>query len=215
MLQQLENNLSYEFKNKKLLISALRHSSIKRFAVPFERLEFLGDRVLGLVIAEFIFRNFKENEGAMAKMHSAFVCADTCFKIAENLKINELIKASDKRLQNNKTVLADAMEAVLGAIFMDSDYETVKKIILNLWQKTVQNYNEFDQEPKTQLQEICQSTSKTEPIYRLISVSGPDHRPEFLIELFALDKTIQARGFSKKEAESNAAREFLKRYKKR
>jgi len=210
MMLLIESNLNYKFKNKKLLASALHHSSIKSFAIAFERLEFLGDRVLGIVIAEFIFRNFKEKEGAMAKMHSAFVCAETCAKIAKKLGINHLIKTSDKNLMNNKTVLADAMESILGAVFMDSNYETVKTIILNLWKSTFKTYNEFDQEPKTRLQEICQAKSGTIPIYKVISISGPDHKPEFLIELTALNKTITAKGSSKKEAETNASREFLK-----
>lgn len=210
MMQLIESNLNYKFKNKKLLACALHHSSIKSFAIGFERLEFLGDRVLGIVIAEFIFRNFKEKEGAMAKMHSAFVCADTCAKIAKKLGINHLIKTSDKNLMNNKTVLADAMEAILGAVFIDSDYETVKTMILNLWKSIFETYNEFDQEPKTRLQEICQAKSGITPIYKVISISGPDHKPEFLIELTALNKTITAKGSSKKEAETNASREFLK-----
>ena len=210
MMQLIESNLNYKFKNKKLLSCALHHSSIKSFAIGFERLEFLGDRVLGIVIAEFIFRNFKEKEGAMAKMHSAFVCADTCAKIAKKLGINHLIKTSDKNLMNNKTVLADAMEAILGAVFIDSDYETVKTMILNLWKSIFETYNEFDQEPKTRLQEICQAKSGITPIYKVISISGPDHKPEFLIELTALNKTITAKGSSKKEAETNASREFLK-----
>lgn len=211
-MQELENDLNYTFKNKKLLSDALHHSSIKRFAVAFERLEFLGDRVLGIVIAEFIFRNFKGKEGAMAKMHSAFVCADTCAEIARKLDVNRLIKTADKNLMNNKTVLADAMESILGAIFIDSDYKTVKNIILNLWKDNFENYNEFDQEPKTRLQEICQSKSGETPLYKIISISGPDHKPEFLIELTALNKTITAKGSSKKDAETTAAREFLKRF---
>lgn len=209
-MQQIENNLNYKFKNKQLLISALHHSSIKTFAIAFERLEFLGDRVLGIVIAEFIFKNFKDKEGPMAKMHSAFVCADTCAKIARKLGINQFIKTADKNLMNNKTVLADAMESILGAIFIDSNYEIVKSIILNLWNDVFETYNELDQDPKTRLQEICQAESGTTPIYKVISISGPDHKPEFLIELTALNKTITAKGSSKKDAETKASREFLK-----
>lgn len=211
-MQQLETKLNYSFKNKKLLSDALHHSSIKRFSIAFERLEFLGDRVLGIVMAELIFRNFKGKEGTMAKMHSAFVCADTCAEIARKLGVNQLIKTADINLMNNKTVLADAMESILGAIFIDSDYKTVKDIIIRLWQDNVKNYNEFDQEPKTRLQEICQEKSGTTPIYKIISISGPDHKPEFLIELTALNKTITSKGSSKKDAETTAAREFLKRF---
>lgn len=213
-LHSLEEVLQYSFENKELLRSALRHSSIKSSAIPFERLEFLGDRILGVVIAEYIYRNTTGNEGEMAKMHSAFVCAESCYEIAIKLGVNQIIKTAGQALRNNKTVLADAMEAILGAIFTDSkrNYKIVENIVTRLWKPIFRKYREEDQEPKTQLQEIVQANSNEVPLYTLLSETGPKHHPLFTVSVTALGNTIQASGFSKKEAETKAAKEFLKCY---
>ena len=207
----VERELGYVFRDKKLLESALRHSSIKRFAVPFERLEFLGDRVLGLVIAEYIFQNSPSNakEGAMAKMHSAFVCAETCCKIALQVGVDKAIQTAGKHLMTNKTVLADAMEALLGAVLIDANYVSVKDVILHLWQDEFFAYDECAQEPKTQLQELCQKRTGETPAYELVSVSGADHAPEFTISLTIAGVTVTASGHSRKDAETNAAKLML------
>ena len=208
---RLEEMLDYEFKNKDTIRSALRHSSIKSVAIPFERLEFLGDRILGVVIAEYIYRSTRGDEGGMARMHSALVCADACYSIALHLGLNEIIKTAGKHLRDNKTVLADAMEAVLGAVFTDSnrDYLKVEQIVLNLWRPLILRYKASEQEPKTQLQELVQSKSNTFPIYTLLDVSGSQHQPVFKVQVSALGKSVETLGHSKKEAETIAARELL------
>ncbi len=210
-ISRLEEMLNYEFKNKETIRSALRHSSIKRVAIPFERLEFLGDRILGVVIAEYIYRSTKGDEGGMARMHSALVCADACYSIALHLGLNEIVKTAGKHLRNNKTVLADAMEAVLGAVFTDSgrDYLKVEEIVLNLWRPLVLRYKASEQEPKTQLQELVQSRSNAVPVYTLLEVSGAQHQPVFKVQVSALGKSVETLGHSKKEAETIAARELL------
>ena len=213
-LKTLENALLYKFNNKELLMDALRHSSIKKSAIPFERLEFLGDRILGVVIAEYIYRTTSGNEGEMAKMHSAFVCAESCYEVAVKLEVNNIIKTAGPALRNNKTVLADAMEAILGAIFTDSerDYKVLEDIVTRLWKPIFKKYREEDQEPKTQLQEIVQASTNEVPIYTLLSETGPKHHPIFTVSVTALGNTVQASGFSKKEAETKAAKELLKCY---
>lgn len=213
-LKCLEDLLQYKFRNKELLRKALRHSSIKVSAIQFERLEFLGDRILGVIIAEYIYRTTTGNEGEMAKMHSAFVCAEACYEVAMKLGVNNIIKTAGQALRNNKTVLADAMEAILGAIFTDSkrDYKKVENIVIRLWKPIFKTYNEKDQEPKTQLQEIVQASTNEVPLYTLISEIGPKHHPVFTVSVTALGNSVQASGFSKKEAETNAAKEFLKCY---
>lgn len=213
-MKNIETNLNYKFKNNSFLNDALRHSSIKRFSIPFERLEFLGDRILGIVSAEYIFKKFKGNEGSMAKMHSAFVCAESCYKVALDIGIDKVIQTAGKHLKSNKTVLADAMEAVLGAVFIDSNYETTKTVILKLWHEIFNNYDEFDQEPKTQLQEISQAKTGKAPVYELVSINGPDHDPEFKISLTAIGQIVEAVGHSRKEAETSAAKIILKRLRK-
>lgn len=210
-ISNLEKLLHYKFNNKETIRSALRHSSIKCVSIPFERLEFLGDRVLGVVIAEYIYRTTRGDEGGMARMHSALVCADACYTIALQLGINEIIKTAGMHLRNNKTVLADAMEAVLGAIFTDSDrnYLVIENIILTLWRPLIVQYCASDQEPKTQLQELVHTRSNTFPIYTLLDVGGLKHQPVFKVQVSALGKTVETLGHSKKEAETLAAREML------
>lgn len=213
-LKCLEDLLQYNFKNKELLRSALVHSSIKNGSIPFERLEFLGDRILGVVIAEYIYRTTSGHEGEMARMHSAFVCAESCYEVALKLGVNEIIKTAGQALRNNKTVLADAMEAILGAVFTDSkrNYKTVETIVTRLWKPIFKKYNEEDQEPKTKLQEIVQAITNDVPVYTLLSETGPKHHPVFTVSVSALGNTVEASGFSKKEAETKAAKEFLKCY---
>ena len=210
-VNNLECLLCYEFKNKETIRSALRHSSIKVVAIPFERLEFLGDRVLGVVIAEYIYRTTRGDEGGMARMHSALVCADACYTIALQLGINEIIKTAGLHLRNNKTVLADAMEAVLGAVFTDSDrdYLRLESIILHLWKPLIIQYCASEQEPKTQLQELVHARSNTFPVYTLLDIGGSKHQPVFKVQVSALGKTVETLGHSKKEAETLAAREML------
>jgi len=214
-MKNIERALGYSFSNENLLSEALHHSSIKRYAIPFERLEFLGDRVLGLVISEHIYKNYPGKEGAMAKMQAAFVCAETCYEIAKNIGVDKVIQTAGKHLKSNKTVLADAMEAILGAIFIDSRYEIVKDAIYNLWKDKFANYKDEIQDPKTTLQEVCQRLSGDMPRYEVLSVTGTAHDPIYTISVTALSFTEQALGHSRKEAEIEVARKILERLKDR
>jgi ribonuclease-3 len=206
---ELEQRIGYQFKNKKLLEKALIHSSLKHGSVDFERLEFLGDRVLGLVISEFIYDNFQTSEGEMAKMQSAFVCANACYEIGLNIKLEGEIQTAGQHLKTNKTVLADAIEALLGAIFIDGGYDSVKKSVISLWQDIFTSYDSATMEPKTVLQELTQAENGEVPTYTVISTSGPSHAPEFLVEVRAINQTARASGQSRKIAETNAARLLL------
>ncbi|MDR3031057.1 MAG: ribonuclease III [Holosporales bacterium] len=209
-LSIVEKVTGYSFKNKELIKAALRHSSVKKYSVNFERLEFLGDRVLGLVITEYIFRKFeKKAEGELAKMQAAFICSKTCCEIAKKLGIDKEIFTAGRYLMTNKTVLADAMEAVLGAIFLDSNFDVVKDIILNLWQDMFENFDAAEEEPKTKLQEISQAKTGQIPKYTLLSVQGPDHCPTFKVSVSSMEKEAIAEGSSKKIAETLAAQKLL------
>ncbi|MBQ8651418.1 MAG: ribonuclease III [Alphaproteobacteria bacterium] len=209
-MKTIENNLNYTFKDKMLISAALHHSSIKK-SKDFERLEFLGDRVLGLIIAEYIYDKFKEPEGKLSRRHAAAVCADSCCEVATRIGIHQKIQTAHKELKNNKTVLADAMEAIIGAILLDSDYNTAKSIVLNMWQNILLSYQENLQEPKTRLQEIVQKKSGELPEYKVISMNGPQHSLTFTVQLTALGSEIVTTGRSKKEAETVAALEMLKK----
>ena len=212
-MNNVEQKLGYHFSNKRLLSDALHHSSIKRYAIPFERLEFLGDRVLGLVISEHIYKSYPGKEGAMAKMQAAFVCAETCYEIAKKIGIDSVIQTAGKHLKSNKTVLADAMEAILGAIFIDSGYEKVKAVIHNLWCDKFDSYDDEAQDPKTTLQEMCLRLSGEIPLYEVMSVNGFAHDPVYTIRVTALSTSAEASGHSHKEAEIAVARKILEKIK--
>ena len=212
-MNNVEQKLGYHFSNKRLLSDALHHSSIKRHAIPFERLEFLGDRVLGLVISEHIYKSYPGKEGAMAKMQAAFVCAETCYEIAKKIGIDRVIQTAGEHLKSNKTVLADAMEAILGAIFIDSDYDKVKMVIHTLWRDKFDSYNDEAQDPKTTLQELCQRLSGETPRYEVVSISGTAHDPVYTIRVTALSNFAEASGHSHKEAEIAVARKILEQIK--
>ncbi|MDR0640728.1 MAG: ribonuclease III [Holosporales bacterium] len=205
----LENKLAYEFLDKRLLDQALRHSSLKRGITAFERLEFLGDRVLGLVVSEYIFNNYNNNEGEMSRMQSVFVCAKSCYEISLHVGIDKFIKTAGQNLKTNKTVLADAMESVLGAIFMDGGYEAAKIVILRLWETIFNSYDAMILEPKTVLQELTQAQNGAIPEYTVIGSEGPSHAPVFSVSVTANGQTATASGESRKIAETNAARKIL------
>ncbi|MDR1233664.1 MAG: ribonuclease III [Holosporales bacterium] len=208
-MNELENRLGYKFRNQKLLEEALRHSSLKRWAPAFERLEFLGDRVLGLVVSEYIFKNYTNNEGEMAKMQSVFVCAKSCYEISLYVGIDKFIQTAGQNLKTNKTVLADAIESVLGAIFIDGGYDVAKSVILSLWRNIFNNYDDMLLEPKTVLQELTQAQNGEIPEYTVTAVEGPSHDPTFTVSVTAIGQTATAYGKSRKIAETNAARIIL------
>jgi ribonuclease-3 len=205
----LEKNLGYAFRDKGLLAGARDHPSLSRFLDKFERLEFLGDRVLGLVVSEYIFSNFKINEGEMSRMYAAFVCAEACYRVALKIGLDSFIRTADSRLKRNKTVLADAMEAVISCVFIDGGYNTTRNVILSLWTEIFAGYSPLDQEPKTRLQEVMQNINGSTPVYEVVSVTGTDHAPIFSISITALGRTVVANGSSKKTAETKAARMML------
>ena len=208
-MTEVEKNLKYQFKNRKLLEDALHHSSIRRSAVPFERLEFLGDRVLGLVMAEHIYKTMNGSEGEMAKKQAYYVCAQTCFNIARQVGIGREIATAGAHLKNNETVLADAMEAVIGAIFVDAGYDKARSIVLDIWDSYCDACDSSQGDPKTRLQEICQHQSGLLPTYTVQNVSGEAHAPIYTITVSALGMDKTCTGKSHKEAEMKCARKLL------
>ncbi len=202
--------LLYKFKNTTLINDALRHSSIKKHATMFERLEFLGDRVLGLVISEYLFINFKNHkEGSLAKMHSAFVCSEACYKVAQKICLDKKIQTAGDQLKKNKTVLADAMEAIIGAVFIDGGFDAARTTVLHLWQELFEGFDTSFQDPKTQLQELTQAKTGEVPVYEVVSVSGPDHDQTFVVSAKAKMEEELGEGKSIKLAEIDAAKKLL------
>ena len=220
-ISQLEEIISYNFKNKKLLENALIHPSyitenkkkIINEVSDFERLEFLGDRVLGLAISSIIYQKFdKNNEGDLSKKLSYLVQKNFLYKISINLKIDRFLKFSSKK--NNKmnvSILSDSIESLIGALYLDGGFAIAKKFINSTWGPYLDVEDKNMQDPKTKLQELSQQKLKKLPEYNLIKKEGPSHSPTFTISLKVLNlKKILSSGSSIRDAEKNAASIALK-----
>jgi len=217
----LEEIISYNFKDKQLLKSALVHPSyvsenkrkIIKETSDFERLEFLGDRVLGLAISSTIFKKFnKNNEGDLSKKLSYLVQKNFLLKISNKLKLEKFLKFSSKNNDKmNISILADSVESLIGALYLDGGFKNAKKFIKSTWDPYFDIEKKNMQDPKTKLQELSQQKIKKLPDYKLIKKEGPSHSPIFTISLKVLNlKKIITSGSTIREAEKNAASIALK-----
>ena len=216
-LTQFEKHIGYIFKNKDLLIESLIHPSFIKDSKAskfsefsnFERLEFLGDRVLGLAIASIIYKKFKnDNEGDLSKRLSYLVQKNFLHKISIELKINNILKFTFKKNEKmNISILADSIESLIGAIYLDGGFLNAKKFINKIWGPYFDIKNQNIQDSKTKLQELSQQKLKKLPEYELIKKEGPSHSPLFTVSLKVLNlKKIKAVGTSIREAEKNTAK---------
>ena len=217
-----EKKTGYNFKNKNLLINSLTHPSFildkknnsKSINEDFERLEFLGDRVLGLAIASLIYNKFnKKNEGDLSKKLSYFVQKNFLYKISTELSIDKLLMHSFKKKNQkmNVSILADSVESIIGAIYIDGGFSNSIRFIKKIWGPYLDIEESNFQDPKTQLQEISQQKYKKLPDYILLKKEGPSHSPTFTVSLKALNlRKIKASGSSIREAEKNAANIAIK-----
>jgi len=221
LYKEIELIIAYSFKNKKNLRNSLIHPStykdkknkVVHHSYEFERLEFLGDKILGLTIASLIFHKFNDfNEGALTKKLSYLVQRDFLYKIALELKLDKFLKYSHKKGNNilNKSILADSVESLIGSIFVDGGYNSAFKFIKKFWSSYLNLQESNEQDPKTKLQEISQQKFNKLPEYKLIKKTGPSHSPVFIVSLKALKmKLVRASGRSKKEAQKEAAKIIL------
>jgi ribonuclease III len=213
--------LSYEFTDRELIRAALTHGSSKTGALKtsYQRLEFLGDRVLGLVIAEELYRRHpRRAEGQLAPNFSLLVRAETCAEAATELGIGEHIRLGAKeRIQGiakNVFILGDVMEAILGAIYLDGGLNPARELILRLWEKRLSSRSTSVKDAKSFLQEWALGQAKQIPVYRIVAREGPDHMPNFTIGVLVEGyPEAVAQGQSKRAAEQLAAQAFLKREK--
>ena len=204
--------LKYNFKNENLLLDALTHTSYLNNTQNnnFERLEFLGDRVLGLVISDILYRKFPdEKEGELARRMAVLVSGKTLAIIARKLNISDYIKVGDNLTFNdgeNYSILSDTMEALIGAMFLDSNYYEVRSFIEEIWSELILNDINPPKDPKSRLQELAMASKYDIPIYSNYSRKGPDHSPTFKVSV-SIKSLGEAygEGDSKKEAERMAA----------
>lgn len=213
-IEKLEEEIGHIFQNRAYIIKALTHSSTG-LAQNYERLEFLGDRVLGLVIAELLFKKFPdEPEGDLAKRLAALVQGEFLAEISTEINMGAYIQFSDaERVSGgaqNENILADVMEAVIGALYLDGGFEKCRLLIERLWKDRLFKMNAPPQHPKTVLQEWAQSQSLPLPLYEIIGQSGPDHAPVFDVKLSIEGHgEVIAHGKSRQAAEKEAANLFL------
>lgn len=209
--------LNYRFRDGGLLSDALTHPSRKArgHTSAYERLEFLGDRVLGLVVAEILLRSFpNEAEGDLAKRHAALVRAETCAVVAQQWELNKCLDAATSEYVGgeitNVATLADAAEALIGAIYLDSDFSAAQVIIARFWSPLLNAKLAPPSEPKTTLQEWAQGRGLPLPKYTLLKRTGPDHAPEFVIEVSVEGHApASGTGATRRAAEKTAAEKLL------
>lgn len=216
-LDILENTLGYEFKDKKLLIEALTHKSYKQ---PYdnERLEFLGDAVLDLIVGEYLFDKFsKSDEGKLSKIRASLVNEDGFCKLAKSIGLGDYILLSNAEENNGgrekSSLLSNAFEAVMGAIYLEAGLKTVNDIAIDL---ILKNHKEISldslfKDYKTTLQELTQARFGITPEYKVVASRGPDHKKEFEVAVIIEDKEYaRALGKSKKIAQQESAKEAIK-----
>ena len=210
---QFEKKIGYNFNNINLLIQSLTHKSFDPIKNN-EKLEFLGDRVLGLIISKNLLKTFpNDKEGDLDKKLASLVNRKQCVKIANKLNLSEFIlirNSKNKKQEIENKILSDSIESIIGAIYLDQGFEKVEKFILDHWREDIIKRTITERDAKTKLQELSLKVNKSLPIYKLIENKGPRHKPIIKVSVkIKNSKVIVAIGNSKKEAEQNAAKKLL------
>lgn len=208
-----EDIIGYSFQNKKMLTDALTLAHGSKCA-SYERLEFLGDRVLGLIIADLLLEHYKkENEGDIAKRFTALVREETLAAVARKIGIPKYLITHENELRENDSILADVFEAITGALYRDKGLAAAKSFIQPLFEDLITQKLEPPVDPKTALQEWAHRHKLPLPLYKVLSKTGPDHAPLFIVEVEIKGyPALDGKGHSKKYAEQAAAYQFLQEY---
>ena len=211
----LQRKIKIDFKNENILLQAITHKSFDSNN-NYENLEFLGDRVLGLVVSKKLFELFpNEKVGSLDKKLASLVNKNKCLEVGNLLNLKEFVITgnykSSKNMVENK-IISDCCEAIIGAIYLDRGFEVTKIFILKQWKNLINNAETTFVDAKTRLQEYSLKSFKTLPIYKLVSNTGPRHKPKFKVGVKLKNSAyIYAIGSSKKIAEQSAASELLKK----
>ena len=205
----LEKKINIKFKDQKLLIKSLTHKSFDKINNN-EKMEFLGDRVLGLIIAKKLLEIYPdENEGILDKKFASLVNKKTCLQIGNNINLEKYIltlNPKNKKVNLEDKVVADCCEALIGAVYLDKGFAVTENLILTLWAENIKNSIITQIDAKTKLQEYSLKKFKKLPTYKIISNTGPRHKPVFKVAVkLPNSKFYIGQGSSKKDAEQNAA----------
>lgn len=209
-------SLSYRFSRPELLAEALTHRSAGR--PNNERLEFLGDAVLNCLIADALYHRVPDaDEGGLSRLRATLVRGETLADIAGDLNLGEALALGAGELKSGgfrrRSILADALEAVIGAVYLDGGFEACRRLVLELFDSRLQSLPAADslKDPKTRLQEYLQARQEARPVYRLLSEAGEPHRRTFRVacEVSRLEAPVEASGRSRRAAEQEAARRAL------
>ena len=211
-LHTLQKKINIKFKSINYLKKAITHKSYDSLN-NYEKLEFLGDRVLGLVISKKLIELYPDQkEGVLDKRLASLVNKNRCLEVAKNIGLEKFIlignKSNKSKIENK--ILSDCIEALIGAIYYDKGFETSEKFILNMWKSFINSSDVSIVDSKTKLQEYSLKKFKSLPIYKLVSSSGPKHKPKFTISVKLKNtKFFEGSGNSKKKAEQSAAKILL------
>ena len=216
-IHKLEKTINVKFKNLDLLKQSLTHKSFDTNKNN-EKIEFLGDRVLGLIVSKKLLEIYPdEKEGILDKKFASLVNKTTCLEIAKNINLDKFIltfNPKNKKIKIEDKIVSDSCEALIGAIFLDRGLSVAEKVVLELWKNHIKNSIITQIDAKTKLQEFSLKKFKKLPSYKLISNTGPRHKPMFKVGVKLPDtKYFISSGKSKKDAEQNAAIECLKNIK--
>ena len=214
-LDDLAAILGHRFHRRALLVESVTHASVAEAGISYERLEFLGDRVLGLAIADMLVHTFPaEAEGDLARRFTALVRAETCSRVAESIDLGRFLRLAPGGAAANGRehagILADAVEAVIAALYLDGGLTAAERFVEAHWRPLLRSMAGPPEDPKTALQEWAQGRGLPLPHYAVIDRQGPDHAPRFTVEVRVADKpALRAEGGSKRAAEQTAAAQLL------
>mgnify|MGYP001207079513 FL=1 len=213
IINKLEQYLGFKISDHELYYKALTHKSADKNN-NYEKLEFLGDRVLGLCISKKLLEIFpNEKEGILDKKLASLVNKNKCFEIGQQLKLDKIVRIGNLRLKKQiveKKIVSDSCEALIGAIYLDKGFDFVEKFILKIWEKHINDKTIIIIDAKTKLQEYSLKKFKLLPIYKFISDTGPKHKPNFRVAVKIKNTTfVEADGASKKLAQQAAATKLL------
>jgi ribonuclease III len=217
-LKTFESRIGHSFAKPELLLHAVTHASLSSATRPDnQRLEFLGDRVLGLVMSEALFKaDTSATEGQLAPRFNALVRKETCAVIARDIGLGDVLKLGRSEMlsggRKKDALLGDAMEALIAAVYLDAGFDTARALILRLWGARIGAVEQDARDPKSSLQEWAQARAMPPPLYTEVLRDGPDHAPQFTVEVrLENGEAERARAGSKRLAEQMAARSLLAR----